>query len=771
MLYLLLVASIFSFPFNPSAELDPSWRMALGYFYEKGMQFGHDVIFTYGPLGFIMGRTFSGLQFWGLIVGQLVLALIASAVIIRQGSRLQGDARLICLGALLFFGITYEDALHMIVIVILGFELLRMADENRRWLMLPIAAVLALYSQIKFTDQLLATFIVLVALAYNLWQGRRHEAAWLAFSFVGTYLGIWTACGQNVLNLPAYFYGSWQISEGYQWAMGIPTSWQQLWPGLVILGIIAAYLVLHLFINPAKPRAVANVLLLGTYTYLNWKHGFVRSDGHMIGFYFCALLPVTAYPALLDDPPRLRLLHRWAFTATLAFGLWSLENALPGVVRNALAIFQGKAWTNVESVIKWEETRQRYRDRLATARGGSELIQTRKLAGNGTVDVLGYEQGVALFNKFNYRPRPVIQSYSTFMPALARLNEDFYASENAPEFVLMKVQAIDERLPTMDDAQVLALLPHRYEFIYSERDFQLWRRNSGPFDLATIAPRLLQTSALNVNQPLVINSSGEKQPLWLRVDLQPSLLGKIRSFLYKPPQVTLRLEDTAGNLHDYLMPLPQGRNGFIVNPLIEDLIDYMQFAADRSQKLVRAISLKIDANDEKYFAASAHVEVSALPTASSGMAFFPKNPDSPANDIRVFKSQPVMAEAYLPVSEVIIDGKPVALLHAPSRMIFDLPAGARTISGQFGFLEAAYTNGGNSNGARFIIYWSNGTKRIDLFDQFLNPVSVTADRGLHGFSLSLKDLAGGRLYLETNPGPYNDYGWDWTCWTDIDISR
>ena len=55
-LYFVLVAGIFMFPTMPGPGLDPSWRMALGYMFEHGMQFGRDVIFTYGPLGFIMSK-------------------------------------------------------------------------------------------------------------------------------------------------------------------------------------------------------------------------------------------------------------------------------------------------------------------------------------------------------------------------------------------------------------------------------------------------------------------------------------------------------------------------------------------------------------------------------------------------------------------------------------------------------------------------------------------------------------------------------------------
>jgi hypothetical protein len=294
--FTLLVIVCFTFPLMPSYELDPSWRMALGYFFEEGMQFGSDVVFTYGPLGFIMGKTFSGLQFWSLIAGQLTLAVISAVVILRQGLRI--------------FGITYEDALHMVVIGILGFELLRLKDSPRYPYIVLIGAVLALYSQIKFTDLLLASYIILLVTAYGLWGKKWRAVAFLCGSYLIAYLGIWIGSGQNVLNLPAYLRGSWEISQGYQWAMGSPSPEIPLLMGLTVLGILIVYAIAHVLLHSNKPRAVANTLLLGAFIYLNWKHGFVRADGHMIGFFYCALLPLTTYPYLLDDSLRFEDIHR-----------------------------------------------------------------------------------------------------------------------------------------------------------------------------------------------------------------------------------------------------------------------------------------------------------------------------------------------------------------------------------------------------------------------------------------------------------------------------
>ncbi len=764
-MYLLLVATIFTYPLLPSQDLDPSWRMAFGYFYENGMQFGRDVVFNYGPLGFLMGKTYSGLQFWSLVIGQLILALISAGVIIHLAKRQGARARTILLVFFLLWGGTYEDALHMLVISLLGFELLRHGHEPWKHRTLFIAIVLASYAEIKFTDLLLSTFTVLVVCGYSWWRKRAREAGLLGLAYVVAFVGGWVLLGQNPLNLPAYFANSWQISQGWNWAMGFPAPASPLWKGLVILLLLVTYAGVHLWLNPDKPRAVANNLLLGALIYLNWKHGFVRADGHMIGFFYCALLPITAYPALLDDPDRFRRTHQWVFLGALVLSLWGVETALAGVVRQSLGLFQAKVWNNIEAACEWQNTRQLYRDRLAVARSAADLHRMREIIGNSSVDVLGFEIGVAVFNKFNYHPRPVIQSYSTFNPELDRLNYDYYTSERAPQYVLLKLQTIDGRLPTMDDAHVLLLLSYRYQFLLSEKGFQLWIRNPGAFDPASIEPKLLRTETLDVNRSLSIGDLAKK-PLWLRVDLQPSLLGKLRSFFYKPPQVRLNLEDNTGNKRDYLMPLPQGRTGFIVNPIIDDMVGYMHFASDTLQRRVRTVTLKIAPEDEKYYASTAHVELSALRPATSAVKFF-----SNSNEqlFRMFKSYPVAYEAATAFSEATIEGKSVAFMHAPSQMIFDMPAKARAVSGAFGMLEGTYRNGGNTNGAQFIVYWSNGTDRVDLFQKFLDPVNKHEDRGLHVFSAKLEGLAGGRLYLEVDPGPYKNNAWDWTCWTDIRI--
>ena len=135
----------------------------------------------------------------------------------------------------------------------------------------------------------------------------------------------------------------------------------------------------------------------------------------------------------------------------------------------------------------------------------------------------------------------------------------------------------------------------------------------------------------------------------------------------------------------------------------------------------------------------------------------------------MFGVAPISFEAAnLPVNEQI-DGHEVMVIHTPSEMVFNVPAGATTLSGGFGLLNAAYANGNNTNGADFVITWSDGKETVEIYRRFLDPKNRPADRGVIRFQVDLKPYSNGRLYLRTLPGPYNDTGWDWTAWTAIEI--
>uniref|UniRef100_UPI00404B7D11 glycosyltransferase family 87 protein n=1 Tax=Cephaloticoccus sp. TaxID=1985742 RepID=UPI00404B7D11 len=764
--FAILVLVTFSFPHPPANELDASWRMVLAKVFQDGRQFGTEVVFTYGPLGFLMGKTYAGLHYNSLLVWQCFQSVIFSLLIFRNGLRLEGYGRYGYFAFFILLGVTYDDAMHQMVIAMVGFELIRRNDEELRILPMLSAILFGVLGLIKFTNLLLGGIFVASTVGLHLWNRRYRAAIWLSGWSIGTFLIGWILCGQNLLNLPAYFYNSWEISQGYQETMGVPTPQAGFIIGLITVGFIVLYAINFLRFLPDRARAIATFLALSAFLFLNWKHGFVRADGHMIGFFYAVLVPATTFPWLLMDASKHRVLQGNLALITALCAFTGIGIAIPGLYRGLLSNPQERVYNNVTKASDLAQTRKQYDHLLDVEKDYFDLPQTKAVVGNGTLDVLGYEQAVAIYNGFNYRPRPVFQSYSAYRPHLARINRDYYASDQAPDFVLVKLQTIDRRLMTFDDSEVLALLLYRYEYVLSEKDLHLWRRKPGAFDVKSIEPKLLRTTVLVPNQPCILEELSDR-PLWAQVTLRPSLLGYLRNIFYKLPIVDLQLLNNQKMVTEYRMPLPQGRTGFILNPVVEDYTQYMNFASDKPERLIRSITLKIAPEDRKYFADEYTVKISELPRSHAGDEFFKQS------DKRVFSMFDVTPIDYVtkaPLSEGVIDGRRVMVFHAPSDLTLRVPRGASTCSGAFGYLDSAYSNGNTTDGATFTISWVLGSDEILLMERTLEPLIREKDRGLQFFKVTLPPgRDGGHLRLHISAGPRNNFAWDWTAWTGLNI--
>jgi hypothetical protein len=766
LLFLLFIFAIFTFPEYPTLDLDPSMRMALGWCFDKGMQFGRDVVFTYGPLGFLMGNTYFGLHFWSFILWELFLAFIFSAVILYNAERLHPASRTVYLIFFFLLGVAFQDPLQTIMIALLSFELVRRADRPWQRTTTVIVLFLTLISLVKFTYFVLATFGILTVCAYQLSIRRYRDALRLIGWFIAGYLTFWIICRQNPLNLPAYVYNSLQISQGYQEAVGRPTPPGQLWKAITALVLIGIYVLLYSVLERNKPRSLAFAAILSVFIYLQWKHGFVRADNHVVGFFICALLPVIAFPSLLDEGNSLRWLKRLLLFPVAVLCLWGIHDKVPSFSDYVFQHFYTKLWNNVYNTAHWSSYRRSFDERLETERAQFGLTHTRAEVGNSTVDVLGFDQAIALYNGLNYRPRPVFQSYSTFTPHLARLNYDYYMSDRAPDYVLFKMQTIDNRWPTLDDGPVLGLLMYRYRYIHTEMGYHLWKRRDSKPDVSFLTNREVRTDVAPLNIPVTLKNLSEKQ-LWATIDIRPSLFGRLRSFFYKPAFVNLVIKDTASRRSVFRLTPPQAKTGFILNPMIEDTSAYLQLATNESGRRLRSLQIQVADDDKHFFAGTAQLELFELPAVPASTEY-----SQQLNKARfwMFSSYPITARSAQTPREIKLDGRNAILMHAPSQMEFEVPAGALEVSGGFGFVPGAYQNGGRTKGAEFSVVWTNGQERTEIYKRFLNPVEVETDRGLQDFRVGLRGITGGRLLFQTSPGPSKDASWGWTFWTGIAIT-
>ena len=763
--FVTLVAITFSLPALPSPELDASWRMAIGRFFQEGRQFGTDVVFTYGPLGWSMGKTYwdGG---WGLLIGWHAIQAVAMAALVYwHAYRLSGYRRVAFFVFYFTFGLSYQDAIQQVAIILAGLELIRRSNQPWRWSSLVFILILVLFALVKFTNVLLAFFVALLAGALELWVRRHWSAVRVPALFLGCFLAGWMLCGQSLGNLPAYFKSSMEISSGYQDAMGYPCPPLQLQLGIITAGLMSAYLLLNLATALDRVRGLALFLAASAYLYLNWKHGFIRADGHQIGFYYAALAIIVGPPLLLDDGPRWRLPKDLLLTAAGLVSLVAVELVLPGLTRGVLGMSSAAVDRNVRFALHPAAAHAGYDAAFRGEGDRSKLGRTIDEVGKSSLDVLGFEQGVALFNGLNYQPRPVFQSYSAYTPYLSRLNRDYFASDRAPEYALFKLQAIDGRLETMDDPYALRLLVQRYTYRFTDQGFTLWKRKPGPFNPADDTVTPLRTVDATLGESIDLSDLADRN-LWVEIDYHFSLLGRLRRFLYKPVLVQLRVVDDKGVTSTYRLPQPIAATGFMLNPIVNDILEFMRSAGGEPSRRLRSLSVDVaEKGDRSDVAEKIRVRVGALPASDAGKKYF-QNAD--LAKFSMFMAAPISYEALNPPNEDMIDGRRVMIMHAPSQMVFEVPAGATKITGAYGFVPGAYSNGGKTNGAEFIISWTDGNSPTIIHERYLNPVSNPDDRGLQKFEVALPKGTG-RVTLQVKPGLYGEYAFDWTGWTAIEL--
>ncbi len=752
--------ALMKFPHEPSVGLDDSWRMMLSRAATDGWVHGRDLVFTYGPLGYLMSMTYIGDHFYTFIGWQMVSNILFAWIICRFALRLGGVRRILFYAYLLLFGTLYIDASQMLQIAILGFTLLHNDAGRRAWPLLG-GAVFAVFALIKFTNLVLCGFIVVVLLAFWLQRGRRPEAIALAAAFAGTFLGLWFALGQTAAALPAFLRYGFEVSAGYVEAMAVYETDLMFACGAGALLAIIAYALLYLFSQRDRLEAFAAALILGAVTFLNWKHGFVRADGHVLAHFVICLMTASTFPALTRDD------GRWLPAKQGALALAALC-ALGGIWQVAShMITLGPAWTNrrlhdAVAILSDLPGHHRRFDRLVQQLRQRIPHEAMKQRINGApVDHLGDDQAYSILNDFNLRPRPALQGYTVYTEALNRLDEAFYLSERAPQFVVSRFTTIDGRLMTQDDSLVLRHVFQNYEYKFESGGLLLFQRLARP----TVAPEAKDVPPVRLvtrlGQTVTVPDFGGR-PVWAVVRVRLNLAGQLRKFLYKLPHLYLRTTDQQGRAEDFLLVRQiAGSTGFILNPLLRNVSDVLSYQIEGRPRQVASFRVEPTAGEDTWFQPEIEVEFRALAPFEQAAL---RDRTTVAEGLPMFNRQVENAAAPAPLREISAPNRAALMLHAPGHLTFATTAADRALDFAFGLLPSAYTNGNWTDGVRFVVEWrprTGGASRV-LFERRLDPAANPADRPEQQTTVNLAGLGAGHLTIRAEPGPAGNNQCDWS---------
>ena len=765
--------------------LDAGWGEVLNWGIVHGAQWGKELVFTYGPLGFLTPDIpFDPATYWLTLILQHLFAAATACLVVTNLRRLPLVSGLSFLIATIVMGWNWSSSAALIIVyplAILPLERVTRRDAPAGLSAHLAVAVLAAYTSllplIKFS--VFPLWLAWLPLgAFILWRSR-------ARSLVATFLGssllaptiVWVACGQHLANLPPFITTSWQEAVQYGAAMQASPAEQlvdEVALGSTLFGIACTAGLAWL--ERRSTRRIAVCIMFGITIALAYRAGAMRADGGHLGilwsvFAWCmALLVGLLYARLPARRPHQAamafVLALLALTPEWLSGLYP-PFTLQQVYRGQYTAAYVKQ--RLDQLLSPRQTYQRKITQWTADRKKLAVPQIAHTIGNDSVDVLMDAQSVLLANGFNYTPRPVFQSYSAYSGELARLNEAFFDGAHAPLWVMLHWSTIDDHYPTSDDPLALVRILQNYRPILSDGAFLLFRRT-----VANVAG-----AALTPGEPHVVNlkfgTSNTIPPapsgVWFaKLDVQLTFFGKLRALIYREPKLRIEVKTKDGSAHLYSLVRATARSGFMLSPAIADNNQYLDWLDGGNERDVTAVRLV-----QRHFHGKPEFRL------AGPLRLYPlKLPREGARTLALYAARyPGFNQLPASVSEstriFMVDTQSVLFLPAPGSLTFNLPPGTYDVSAKFGLMPNALTDPGclkahpDGIGIQLSI---QGEPADSSAVAYLNPFKGPQHRYAEDFSHQMKVGAGQAVTVSLINGPPGSSGaCDWSWIRDLQFSR
>ncbi len=584
---------------------DASWRQAYAYFFKHRFQAGVDYAFTLGPYGYFFSPQYECDLYWLNFFIQIAITVLVAGSFVALAVRAKTlPARIALYGLAIFIlPVSGRGAFWFVAIVAMTAVLLE--PFRGRWAVLVLLELAIAFAALtKFGNFVVATTCV-AAIGVTLGAQERWWRAPLAASpyvvFIG---GLWLAAGQHVKHFPAFISSSLEIGAAYNQTMMLAGPGREI----VLAGITASCLVPALLLSGWRRQRsletwIRPALLLVVLAVL-WKAGFLRQPAHTRQFFaFAALAALLIDWSAIPQPGRRRLA---ALLCSGAFIVATVANVTSSRLRSLTPADLPYEWVKLarENSVKLLRP-VKERDRLETHRGQlrrlHDLPLIREAVGDAPVDMLAHRQGELFLNGLNYRPRPVFQGYQAGTPKLSRRNAEFFFGPRAPEFVLAWITPIDLRYPTSEDPETIKTVLWLYEPVLTDTPYYLLRRASpdpGPVRPVDLRPPLQRRVAWGEWV-----ETGATRDSWqlLSLRIEPSLLGRARSTLYRPPFLYLETRLSDGTTARWRIHRGMIENGFILNPFMLYGTEMLAAYRGTAERLVVSFRVLTDEGHEPFF--------------------------------------------------------------------------------------------------------------------------------------------------------------------------
>jgi hypothetical protein len=583
-------------PSVPSPLLDSGWKLGLSVACERGLVFGRDLVFTYGPFGCLITRQYWPSLYEASVAFNAILAAIAAWLVLDAGRGAR--ERLAGLAALLWLGSFLDTAMLALPLAYAW----NAARTKRR----SVAGTLALaaLAPLALAKFLLLPLAIVAVLASALARDRKpwRGAVLDLVGFGAALMLSWVAAQQPVDALVPYLRNALEVAREYPQAMAWPGPWDRVGVIAFAAQLAAAALAIAtaaLVLGQPRERGEAWrqrgawALYAGAALFLGLRHGTTRGDPqHLaIATSVAGALALLAWPCAVRNARSLGLVILAAAAATLALSELRFQGKGGGVLAaQAAATARG-----LGMLARGHDPRAGLDERLQAARRALDAERATLPMIDASYDVLGQDQYLILaLGTERWTPRPSLQGYSAYAPGLAQLDADFLAGPGAPRWLIASVQTIDARLAMMDDAAIWPVVRRRYEIAARAGERLVLRRiDPAPPVPASRSAAGAAPSRIAVPDwtPVPAAAGGS---LWARIEIDAGAGDALRTALWKPPVRYLELRTAGAPAPRRFRIVPKAAAaGFLLSPEVTGADALERWLRGRAQPDAQVVQMRV----------------------------------------------------------------------------------------------------------------------------------------------------------------------------------
>ena len=559
--------------FIPSSGLDSSWLAIFNWAVGKEIEFGKDIIFTAGPLGFMISPIN---QFLITFIYNILLSFILIPFFKIENKR----STVLFLIFILTTALIGIGNLIQYVISIAMVLLASKASDDKKYYLYMIYAILITVPLMYIKTNSIAMLAFAVILADIILFKDSRKIFLTPLLTVWTIL-FWVIIGQPIENIPVYFTSSFEIMSGYNDAM-IPTNGFPIYNFITVIFLI----ILTIFhtIKFAFKKFDGNlkkiILLLAILAplFIAFKYGFVRHDSPHYNKCYLAILLINSFMSITIYKENItnflinkNMKYITVLLSTILLASITYES-YPKIENNLLALTG-----NMDAEIQ---------EALET------ITHYKGMFDNETIDSYPFYQGTLIASDLNYKPRPVIQSYSAYTKELRELNSNHLLSDDAPENILFAIDEIDNRLPTMMDSPSWIHILNRYDLVGSFNKINILelhfkKKDKDKFDNLTFKEISSNEYAFNE----IIEVPKNNSPIFVSMKLKKTAFGKLISFLFRGQLYKINLTVTGGETLYFRVIAGMIETPVLLSPLVDSTESFLDFYNNENLNSVSSFSI------------------------------------------------------------------------------------------------------------------------------------------------------------------------------------